>query len=87
MGEPYNAKADIWALGCILYEIITGIRAFECSSEQMLKQRIQTCQVPRLPTTNMSANMESLREVFNLCMQKKQCDRPSVTEILDLEPV
>src|SRR5438105_8415469 len=24
----YNNKADIWALGCIIYEVFTGARAF-----------------------------------------------------------
>ena len=28
-GKPVDKRADIWAFGCVLYEILTGSRAFE----------------------------------------------------------
>ena len=28
-GKPYNQKSDIWALGCVLYELSSLKRAFE----------------------------------------------------------
>jgi serine/threonine protein kinase len=30
-GDPamYNNRVDIWAMGCILYELVTGVRAFK----------------------------------------------------------
>ncbi len=28
-GEAYNQKTDVWALGCILYEMCTNRRAFD----------------------------------------------------------
>jgi hypothetical protein len=28
-GRPVDARADIWAFGCVLYEAVTGVRAFK----------------------------------------------------------
>ena len=30
--RPYDAKSDVWALGCVLYELTTLRRAFEGNS-------------------------------------------------------
>eukprot|EP01052_Picozoa_sp_SAG31_P043789 SAG31_NODE_7412_length_1696_cov_1.253601_2_plen_265_part_01 len=38
--RPYNAKSDVWALGCILYECCTGRHPFTGNNQQQLFQQI-----------------------------------------------
>ncbi len=38
--KPYNHKSDIWALGCVLYELATLRHAFDSTSLNGLAARI-----------------------------------------------
>ena len=39
--QPYNSKADVWAAGCILYELAFGIHPFKCNSVSDTVQKIK----------------------------------------------
>jgi serine/threonine protein kinase len=45
-GEAYNQKTDVWALGCILYEICTNRRAFNDPYENQIKDSILNGSIP-----------------------------------------
>jgi len=41
LGDPVDARADIYSLGCILYQMLTGQAAFAAESrEQMIRRRL-----------------------------------------------
>ena len=40
LGDFYNYKADVWSLGCIFYELITGFTPFTGKNLGDLAQNI-----------------------------------------------
>jgi serine/threonine protein kinase len=39
-GKEYSFPADIWSLGCILYELITNNAAFFANTLEKLKEKV-----------------------------------------------
>jgi NIMA (never in mitosis gene a)-related kinase len=49
--KPYTHKSDIWALGCILYELCTLERAFNAKNLASLVFKIIKDDVKSIPNT------------------------------------
>lgn len=78
-GEAYNEKTDVWALGCILYEMLTGFRAFSGSEEQ-IKHRIIDQPIPKFPN-NFAYNPQFIT-IYEACMVKDIKKRASIKQLL-----
>jgi len=85
-GEPFNSKTDIWALGCILYELCCCKRAFEDSTEEGLRSKILSYNIPQIPQHSFETRptLKEVSKLYQLCMRRVQEQRPSVSEILSL---
>jgi len=78
MEKPYSFASDIWALGCILYEMAALRVPFDASSLQSLVQKITRGPAPVLP----AAYSSDLRHICSELLQREQTQRPSAPDIL-----
>eukprot|EP00668_Euglena_longa_P002180 GGOE01002524.1.p1 GENE.GGOE01002524.1~~GGOE01002524.1.p1 ORF type:complete len:479 (+),score=170.01 GGOE01002524.1:161-1438(+) len=77
-GKPYNNKADIWALGCILFEMMSGRLAFEGNTMQELCTKILNCELKPLP----ECYSPELRALCHRILCQQQAMRPTATALL-----
>ncbi len=68
-GKEADARSDLWALGCVLYEMATGARAFAGESQATLIAAIMTGE-PRPITQLRPVTPPGLDRVVGQCLQK-----------------
>ena len=69
-----DARADIWSLGTILFELLTGRCPFEAESVALMYQKVLTEDPPSLLELVPAAPTE-LNTIIQLCLQKESDDR------------
>ncbi|CAG9467759.1 unnamed protein product [Pedinophyceae sp. YPF-701] len=79
-GRPYNYKSDIWALGCVMYEMATFRHAFDATSLPALVMAIVRGEYSPIEPQYSTA----LQDAINRCLRKDPEDRASVEDLLQL---
>ncbi|XP_023269091.1 serine/threonine-protein kinase Nek1 isoform X1 [Seriola lalandi dorsalis] len=77
--KPYNNKSDIWALGCVLYEMCTLKHAFEAGNMKNLVLKIIRGSYPPV-SVHYS---QELRSLLAHLFKRNPRERPSVSSVLD----
>nr|XP_048703632.1 serine/threonine-protein kinase Nek1 isoform X3 [Caretta caretta] len=77
--KPYNNKSDIWALGCVLYEMCTLKHAFEAGNMKNLVLKIIS---GSFPPVSLHYSYD-LRYLLSQLFKRNPRDRPSVNSILE----
>jgi Tol biopolymer transport system component len=73
-GREAEARSDVWALGCMLYEMTTGQRAFEGKSQASLIGAIMNSTPP--PISSVSPlTPPALERLVRACMEKDPDER------------
>ncbi len=68
-GKPSDARTDVWALGAILYEMVTGTRAFEGTSAVSLMGAILERDPPPI-ASRQPLTPPGLDRLVRKCLQK-----------------
>lgn len=79
--KPYNDKSDVWALGCILYELCTFKHPFDAKSQGALILKIMN----NTPENINNSYSKDLCNLIHLLLEKESEKRPSCKDILNLD--
>jgi NIMA (never in mitosis gene a)-related kinase len=77
-GRSYNAKTDIWSLGCILYELCTLKHAFDAANMNQLLMAIIRGRYTPIPSTYS----KELQDLVDRMLTKEPEKRPTINEVL-----
>ncbi len=83
MGKPYDSKADVWAVGVILYELITLRKPFDSDSINGVFEKIKKQPIDPLPQSVDS----SLKLLVTSLLNKDYNKRPSIFEVAKMPAV
>lgn len=81
--KPYNSKSDVWALGCLLYEMVELKPPFDSTNMRGLARKVLRGVYPTISThysPEISQMIESLLVV-------NPNERPSVDEVLQMDSI
>ena len=78
-GNGYDMKADVWSLGCVLYELCTWRRPFEGESIATIIQKVLNAVYEPIEDDLYS---EDLRSFIYSMLRKDPSTRPSASELL-----
>ena len=80
-GDPamYNNKVDIWAMGCILYELSTGTRAFKTDRAVISYSLFHEHKEVVLDDTFDSDSIKTIKKHIIDLIQIDPADRPSAS--------
>ena len=85
-GEKYDARSEVYSVGCVLFELICGAPPYESESPLKLLELHAEAEIPtlssRMPESEFDAQLESL---VARCLAKSPSDRYQSMEELKVE--
>ncbi|KAL1924584.1 uncharacterized protein VTP21DRAFT_4238 [Calcarisporiella thermophila] len=81
--SSYNTKSDIWALGCLLFEMCALDPPFKAKSQAQLAARIKQASIPLLPPQYS----QELGRVIKSMLQLNPAKRPATSDFFKLDRV
>ncbi len=82
-GNENSGATDVWALGVILFELVTGHRPFEGDTIHMLVLQVCSEDPPRVAPDDYDVPAD-LARLIDRCLKKVPSERPDVSQICEI---
>lgn len=82
-GRQYDTKSDIWALGCIVYELCALAPPFDASDQAELTRKIKLGCVPALPRIYS----RDMQDAVSAMLQLDPRRRPTTRQLLQVRQI
>jgi len=79
-GEPYNQKSDVWACGCVVFEVLTLKKVFEASNQLKLITSILEKEIGEID----GQYSDEIRRIVKWTLEKDPNNRPTAEELCSL---
>eukprot|EP01060_Flectonema_neradi_P021828 TRINITY_DN2984_c0_g2_i1.p1 TRINITY_DN2984_c0_g2~~TRINITY_DN2984_c0_g2_i1.p1 ORF type:complete len:718 (+),score=117.00 TRINITY_DN2984_c0_g2_i1:83-2155(+) len=76
--RPYNNKSDVWAIGCVFYELLTLRHPFDGQNMKQLMQRI----IKGTPSPVSTTYEKEVRDLVSQMLSKNDKSRPNMGQVL-----
>lgn len=88
VGKPQDARSDLFSLGVVLYEMVTGKRPFDAESLQAICSRVLSS-TPLLPSQANASVPRAFDDIIARCLAKDPAARYPAADALaeDLHPL
>ncbi|XP_067152930.1 serine/threonine-protein kinase Nek9 isoform X3 [Apteryx mantelli] len=80
-GVKYNFKSDIWAVGCVIFELLTLKRTFDATNP--LNLCVKIVQGNRAMEVDSTIYSRELIQMVNSCLDQDPEKRPTADELLE----
>ncbi len=83
-GEQPDARTDVYAVGCVLYRVLSGTVPFRAGSFMQLLAQLTSAAPAPLPRHTLRGELvpETLGKIVMRCLEKRREDRPQSMAVL-----